>query len=164
MKTGTIYMLTNTLNGKRYVGQTLDFERRMRGYDSGAVHSILGLAVSKYGWHRFHARILAEVPVMQLDTCERFWIRFLDCLVPKGYNVSIGGTGSPGRRYSLSAGTRARMSAAQKGRSVSLETRAKISAAKLGTPRPQHVKDKISRSHRRKRLTIDWIDLIEEEL
>lgn len=100
-----IYKITNTENGKKYVGQTIDFNKRKSDYKSVSfnpnssdykrpIHS----AIRKYGWKKFQFSILEEISKDEdqsfVDERERFFIQELDCLVGggKGYNVELGGT------------------------------------------------------------------------
>jgi len=107
-RTGTIYMLTAP-SGKRYVGQTWDFERRMKRYAVGdgvgqrAIHA----AVKKYGWENFDAAVIACGIQTQdaLNQTEMAFIVMLGSVAPNGYNLRTGATG--GR---VSEKTRKRMS------------------------------------------------------
>ena len=90
---GTIYCLENTLTDKMYIGQTVDFERRMQSYASGNGHGYLNRAITKYGWEHFSVKVVEEIPVEDLNEAERFWIAFLDTMSPKGYNLREGGSG-----------------------------------------------------------------------
>ena len=57
---GVIYKITNNINGKSYIGQTNNFERRMREHkrcvDSSAIHC----AIQKYGADSFTYKIIEE--------------------------------------------------------------------------------------------------------
>lgn len=93
-----IYKIVNRINGKIYVGQSVDiierwkqheykaFNSKEKGYKS-AIHA----AFRKYGIENFELVVLEECQVSELDEKERYWIQELDCLVPKGYNILIGG-------------------------------------------------------------------------
>ena len=147
MKTGVIYCLVNTVNGKRYIGQTVHYRKRMRGYANGWGHGAIGDAIEHHGWHCFYVNILATVPVAQLNTAEQFWIRFANCYPPNGYNLCVGGRSKSGyvftdeQRDSLSKALTgrslsdthcARLSEAATGRKLCPETRQKLSDAKKG--------------------------------
>jgi group I intron endonuclease len=56
-----IYKLTNTLNGKGYVGFTSNFQRRLRQHKKTASDGIgqaIHAAIRKYGWEAFQAEEL----------------------------------------------------------------------------------------------------------
>lgn len=145
---GTIYIITNRLNGKPYVGQTRQrLKRRITEHKRDSSRGRLGIdfAIAKYGWENFTVEVLEICPVKLLNEREMYWIRKLNSKSPNGYNLTDGGDG--GRGYSPSQETRAKISAKMKGRpahnkgvSPSAETRAKISAAQkaIGNRPPNH--------------------------
>ena len=77
---GRIYLVTNKLNGKQYVGQTVTKHSR-----HGHGHAIKD-AYKKYGHSMFLYEPLTQgnLNQMQLDCFEKFWVDVLDCLAPKG--------------------------------------------------------------------------------
>lgn len=91
-----IYLITNLVNGKQYVGQTNSFEGRWSRYLSDAKRDaprqLISKAIKKYGKENFEIEIL-ESQVDDYDEKEREWIKDLDTIAPKGYNVSYGGQG-----------------------------------------------------------------------
>ena len=137
---GVIYKITNTLNGKPYVGKTKQKpEKRItqHKYDSRKGSLGIGAAIRKYDWENFSVEVLETCPVEKLNEREMFWIRELNSKSPNGYNLTDGGdTGSK-----ISEESRARMSVAKKGKpskrkgkTLTEEHKAKISATKKGTP------------------------------
>lgn len=95
-----IYLYTNLINGKQYVGQSVDFKNRHRrhiaGYDKD--HSLIDKAIVKYGIDNFSVRILEAVPHLKgqflknyLNKLEVFYI---DKLKPE-YNQTKGGDYNP---------------------------------------------------------------------
>jgi len=148
---GRVYLVTNTLNGKQYVGQTITKHSR-----KGHGHALAD-AYKKYGHKSFTYETVCggvDKP-LTLDFMEQFWINVMGSLAPNGYNLENGG-----RRYKTvshkpqlgiphTEETKAKMSEGQKrylagidvhfntGRKVSEETRAKMRAAKLGTKRKE---------------------------
>ena len=87
MAYGRIYLVTNKLNGKQYVGQTVTKHSR-----HGHGHAIRD-AYKKYGHSMFLYDHLTEGDLSQeqLDCFEKFWIEVFDCLAPNGYNLEGGG-------------------------------------------------------------------------
>lgn len=79
--TGYIYMLTSP-NGKKYIGRTIDFKRRMRQYtaSSRADDSSVYREVNKYGFDKFKKEILQtvngerEFVELELNRLEREYI------------------------------------------------------------------------------------------
>lgn len=71
-----IYLRTNKLNGKQYVGQTVDFEKREREwrcYKAEYAGSYINHAREKYGIENWTVEILRicnkEDDLDQLDNC-----------------------------------------------------------------------------------------------
>ena len=94
--TGVIYCLTNTVNDKQYIGQTVDFGNRIHKHLNGQSGCpVLSNAIEKYGTAAFRVEILEDnVPRGQLNKRESYFIREMDTLRPKGYNLTTGGDGS----------------------------------------------------------------------
>ena len=96
---GTIYMIRNIKNDKRYVGQSVQpVEKRFRqhieaAYLEGrrAYNTCLSRAIRKHGSDFFEVGILAEdVPDDDLDIVEAHYIDMYNTLAPNGYNKSVG--------------------------------------------------------------------------
>jgi len=84
-----IYKTTNLITGKIYVGQ--DSKNNPNYLGSGKYFC---LAVKKYGKENFKKEILSECSNrIELDEKEKYWIKELNCKVPKGYNIKDGGEG-----------------------------------------------------------------------
>ena len=111
-KKGKVYMLTNTVTGKSYVGQTIQRpSARIRqhasgkqfGYTRSGKPTIIQRSVAKHGWDAFTWNILenniAHKPVEILDERERYWIKEKQTLCPNGYNMDAGG--QKGKLYTL---------------------------------------------------------------
>ena len=93
-----IYKITNLINGKIYIGQSIDIYDRWWHHKWGALYktelsynSPLHRAFRKYGLENFAFEIIEECGVDELDEKECLWIKKLNSLVPNGYNVLIGG-------------------------------------------------------------------------
>lgn len=89
-----IYMLTNTINGKRYVGQTRGtLKNRIRQHKrgNGRRHTIHD-AIVKYGVAAFHVDVLQVLTTAaELDAAEAAWIEAVGSAAPAGYNIAMGG-------------------------------------------------------------------------
>lgn len=102
-----IYVMENKINGKRYIGQTNNFQKRMNGHRSDAnnknSHSYnlpLAAAIRKYGWDNFNNYIIEEypddTPAEYINEREIFFINFFSSLAKQnGYNLTSGGQGCP---------------------------------------------------------------------
>ena len=83
-----IYKITNTKNGKVYVGKTNG--KREYYFGSG---KLLKRAIEKYGKESFTIEVIEECSDDVANEREMFWIRNLNTIVPNGYNISLGGEG-----------------------------------------------------------------------
>jgi len=123
-----VYIYENVLNGKRYVGQTIQtLSRRWTKHIRDANHG------SKYHFHKAIAlygsdsfRLLGAIELgskEDMDFYERLFIEKFECMNPeRGYNNTVGGEGG-----TPSNEVRARMSISARGRTYSEEVRNKIS-------------------------------------
>lgn len=92
-----IYKITNKINGKSYIGQSIYIEKRwtrekQEAFCSGS-HSydyILSQAFRKYGLENFSFEILEECPREKLNERERYYISYYDTY-HNGYNATLGG-------------------------------------------------------------------------
>lgn len=96
-----IYCYTNQINGKKYVGQTINPEQRKSQHKSSAFNpkdddyeALLHKAFRKYGYDSFTYEILVEVKDNDfnlLNELECYYIQKLNSKTPNGYNVLDGG-------------------------------------------------------------------------
>lgn len=99
-----IYSITNKINGKRYIGQTYDFDYRWMRHRSYLKHNTehnahLQNAWNKYGKENFKFEIIEKCPFEKLDEREIYWIKYYDSK-KHGYNFSDGGLGCKGYKHS----------------------------------------------------------------
>lgn len=146
----TIYLRTNKVNGKQYVGETENFERREKQWKRlklNYANQFLTDERSKYGLENFD--------ILVIDTCEtqekaweleQFYIKEYGTKYPDGYNLTDGGAGAKGYKHSEKA--KKKMSEARKGRLVTEETRQKLSISlkgkNIGIKLSEETKRKIS--------------------
>lgn len=91
-----VYKLTNKLNGKCYIGQTIQtLENRLKQHISCG-NTIISKALNKYGVDNFEITVIDNASNMkQLNSKEIFWIGFYKSLTKyNGYNVKLGGKNS----------------------------------------------------------------------
>lgn len=96
-----IYKITNLINGKMYVGQSVNIERRWReersAVNSPCDHEYFSpkcRAMRKYGLDNFSFEILEECNIELLNQREKYWADTLNTYTPNGYNVAICGKNS----------------------------------------------------------------------
>ena len=92
---GFIYKITNKINGKVYIGQTImPIKNRMYKHYSQAKNrkNITGIdaAIKKYGKENFEVEQILECPNEDLDLQEKFYISKYNSF-ENGYNLTIGG-------------------------------------------------------------------------
>lgn len=147
----SIYIIKNTLNGKYYVGESLNVGRRLREHRTHKTQYI-DKVIRKYGPENFAVFVeyFSDADKELLVDIEGQIIQELDSLIPKGYNVLPRGQNRAG--YKHTEETRKKMSEAQlnrppiMGRPCSEETRAKIAKSNTGKKMSDEQKDKISKS------------------
>ena len=139
---GYIYLRTNKINGKKYVGQvtTKRFKARQNKWNNlnqPYAGNVITNARAKYGIESFGFEILKECEDNELNHWEMYYIKELNTKVPYGYNMTDGGDGKSG--FTVSEETKKKISEAQKGKTTwnkgkhhSDETRKKISESRKG--------------------------------
>lgn len=87
-----IYKITKISDGKSYVGQSNDIERRFKEHQTkGTTARIpLDIAIQKYGIEAFTYEVLEECNIESLNERENFWIKYYNT-VKTGYNCNYGG-------------------------------------------------------------------------
>lgn len=95
-----IYCLTNKINGKKYVGQTVNkLEVRFQEHCRKNVGAI-GKAIKKYGKDNFNIEVIdSALLIDDLNAKEDYWVKSLNTLVPNGYNLCYGGGNTLGYRH-----------------------------------------------------------------
>ena len=92
-----VYVYTNKINGKKYVGQTCRTLTERAGKDGSGYDqcTVFWNAIQKYGWDNFHGEILFDS--LTHDEANKLEIKLISILKTSskeyGYNISKGGTG-----------------------------------------------------------------------
>lgn len=161
--TSAIYSITNTANGKRYVGSAVALSRRFAQHKSdlrlGRHCSVkLQRAWDKHGPNAFVFEVLEVVSDKScLIAREQYWIDLNNAADPsKGYNVLTVAGSSLGFRHTdesrakmrreFSPEHRANIATAGKGRVPSPEARAKQSAVMAGKPKSAETRANMSQA------------------
>jgi hypothetical protein len=137
-----IYKLRNRINGKVYVGKTI--QRLLDRLSVHKSHALCGRgkhplarAIRKYGFEAYD--------VVALDEAERKWIAHYDCLTPKGYNCTSGG-----ERYTTTPELIERRVAKLRGRKRPVEVKQKISVALTGRTFSSSTRERQSEAAKRR--------------
>lgn len=149
-----VYVITNTINYKVYVGQTIDPYNRWSAHRCQAKREVLQYAIykaiRKYGIDSFQF-CLIEICKSQseADLSEIYWIDKFDSRNNEsGYNLAVGGNVNTGWHHTEES--KRKISQSQKGKIVviSEETKNKISAANMGHSVSDETRKKISKGNK----------------
>jgi group I intron endonuclease len=93
---GYIYIVTNLINNKRYIGQSLclDINTRWKQHTKQCKNSLgrcLFAAYNKYGIENFKFKIICICFDEDCNKYEKEYIKKYNTLVPNGYNLKDGG-------------------------------------------------------------------------
>ena len=83
-----IYKITNLINGKSYVGQSIHIERRWQEHKLPSADSAIAKAIQRYGVNNFSFEVLEELQPNELDEKEKYYIKKFNTIVPNGYNIT----------------------------------------------------------------------------
>ena len=155
---GYIYTITNKINNKKYVGQTINPQKRWSRHKLDAQESdqCLYRAMRKYGIENFDFTIVEECKNEEMSEREIFWIEALDTYISngKGYNMTHGGeilTGEDNPFYGKKHSEKTR------------KTISEMASARIGELNPfygkhhsEDTKEKISKANKGKKRTEEW--------
>ena len=137
--TYAIYIITNTVDAKQYVGITNDIERRWRRHRGANEDQFLHRAIRKHGLDAFVFTHFADAfSADAAKAIERLLIAEHNTLAPHGYNLTIGGDGTFGFKHSEESKEKSRISNVKTWSDLALRASLglKISKAKKGQPSP----------------------------
>ena len=108
-----IYCYVNKTNGKKYIGQTNNLERRKKQHIQDSIHCFQGheisyelpfhRAIRKYGIDNFEYNILEIIDTENWDEVnklESYYIRKENTMAPNGYNLQCDGMANQGKNKS----------------------------------------------------------------
>lgn len=142
MKKQGVYILTNRVNGKQYVGQSWDIDRRLKEHlitERKGCPAVF-YAIKKYGSAAFDVEIIEYLGISQeaLNAVESWHINYRGTLTPNGYNLKTEGLGGK-----LSEETKHKISEANSGegnpffgKTLSIEHRQNLSDVLSGENHP----------------------------
>lgn len=139
-----IYLITNQINGKQYIGQTVrDPELRWNEHNKYKINTTISNALKKYGIENFHFEVIDESAsdIDELNDLEEFYISFYNTFKGRGYNMTSGGEG-----FTISEETKKKMSDSRRGVIKSNSHKKKISESHKGKTFSTESKQKMSES------------------
>ena len=125
-----IYKITNTITGDFYIGQTHDFEQRIKSHKR-IPQPGMREDVEKYSWNAFKFEIIEKCAEKELTSKENFYIKTLK---PK-YNIQPWGVDMP-------AEVREKIRQAKLGQTHTTESCEKMSEKRLGVTLSDEHKEK----------------------
>ena len=93
---GFIYKITNKINGKSYIGQTIQnvkerfYQHCATKCSQAILNMVIHKAINKYGKSNFTIEVIEEVESTNLNDRERYWIKYYNSY-NNGYNATKGG-------------------------------------------------------------------------
>lgn len=146
---GIIYKITNLINGKIYIGQTIQsLKRRFNNHkatsNSDSPKQYIHRAIRRYGFSNFICEEIEKCSSSLLNEKERFWIsEYKSNISEIGYNLDNGGL-SIGR---LSEESKRKIGEANRGEK----------SGWFGKNHTEEQKEKISRANKGRKLTKEQI-------
>ena len=159
-----VYIITNTINDKVYIGSTNDFERRWWEHRKGLCKGAHGNPHLQYSWDKYGKEAFKFGILEYLDNleelvlAEQFW---MDKYREEGkelYNFGLAAD-APMRGQTHTKEARRKLSETAMGRKFSEETKRKMSKSAMGNQRTlgykhtEGAKRKISKANRGKKLS-----------
>lgn len=140
-----IYKITNNVNSKIYIGQTIGkIEARWKRHTWECTKKRNAMAITsaiiKYGEENFIIEKIDDAKTInELNEKEVYYIMLYNTISPNGYNLDIGG-----KNFKRTEETCKKMSMSKKNREVSEETRKKLSISHLGHIMSPETRKKLS--------------------
>ena len=154
-----IYSITNIINNKKYIGQSVDIKSRFRNHKWELRHNRhfndhLQKSFNKYGENCFIFDIVCECKEEELDELERYYISYYNCMNPDyGYNSESGGNLNKHWSDELTQKIKAMRGGENSGmwgKHHTEETKAIMREKALGRVLSDETKQKLSESHKGK--------------
>ena len=164
-----IYKITNTINNKIYVGQTVNYKKRMNEHfsKSNCTGRKFKNAIKKYGEENFTCEILEYIdPDLERDLIktllsmrEQYWLDLLQPFDDNGYNLqrfsektNLGVRWSDEIKEKISKGLKKHFetnSPHNKGKKLSPEEAERLRSYRVGSVTSEETKKKISEAHKK---------------
>lgn len=170
---GVIYLITNKINNKNYIGQAVSFsgkkkwgsKERWKKHVKNALNNncecrLLENAILKYGEDNFEVTDLIICNIEQLNFYEDIFIKTYNTLAPCGYNLMTGG--GNGRKHSEE--TKKKMSISRTGKIFSEETKKNISNSLKGKIVTETARENIGKTSKYRNMEPSNFKILKETL
>ena len=143
-----VYQILNTVNGKQYIGSTSEksFTRRWNVHFYQLRHGTHDNHHLQYAWNKYGEDVFKFSVLEIVDNPEEVLSReqhYLDNYIRWGIDYNISPTAGSPRGYRHSKEAKAKISAANKGKSKPESFKEKLSLRQKGKPRPKEVIEKM---------------------
>lgn len=81
-----IYRITNRMNNKHYIGQSVNIQRRLTEH-CRRQEQYVDKVIKKYGMDSFDFVVIEECLPEELNQREDYWIKQYNSIIPNGYNL-----------------------------------------------------------------------------
>jgi group I intron endonuclease len=147
-----IYLITNNINRKMYVGQTsTNYKKRWLKHINNALNSpqqgcvSLYRAIRKYGKDNFTVSLLEKITAEKANEREFFWIKTLKTQNNKnGYNLTSGGD-----CFKMSKSCREKLSNKLRGREITWKNKVSVGMKRRWEDKEYRAKQTEQRHHKR---------------
>jgi len=165
--TSGIYRITNTINGKFYIGSAVNLRKRKTSHFSELRRNqhgnlILQHAFNKYGPDAFTFEVIELVLPMSLTAREQYWLDRYKPFGKRGFNIArvagscLGMKASPATREKLSAARRGNTN--HTGKKASPETCKLLSTIGLGRKHTPEHREKVRQSRLGKKASPETLE------
>ncbi len=135
-------------NGKSYIGQTHNYQKRCKEHKNQKNCLAFYNAIQKYGWNNFKHEILKDnLTLDEVNLWEELYIKHFNTMKPNGYNLRSGGNHSK-----ITEEAKKKIGNANRGRIKTEEERKKL-ATWTGKKHTEEQKYKIGKAHKGKIIT-----------
>lgn len=142
-----LYQILNLVNGKRYIGITSDPDYRKWQHFTGLGSKMVFNAIKKYGLENFEFKVLICGENDYIKWLEVEKIKEWNTMKPNGYNLTVGGEGVVG--YKFTDEVKQRMSKSHLGKKPTEETRKKLREWQIGRKQTKETRQKVSEGLKR---------------
>lgn len=146
-----IYRILNLVNGKMYIGQSIDVKARIRSHKSKLnknihINTRLNHDWNKYGKENFKFELIEKCLKVDLNEREIYWIKFYDSC-DSGYNLEYGGMGVGRRSFE----TLQKVSISNTGKTATIKARLRSSKTHKGHKMTELTKQKLLEANKNRK-------------